>query len=152
MFPLIISLLLGSRPTTQVYISSRSTKACEETAAELNTIGPGSCIPLPADLQKLSEVEKLVKQLSDKEATLHVLVNNAGANWGEGINEYPVSAMSFDMENCHTHESDSCSLHAGCGFRKGFDAQPTKGIHPHPKMPSTSPCSCHRRRCERTSV
>ena len=73
-----------------MYISSRSAKDCETTAAELNTIGPGKCIALPADLQKLSEVERLVKELSQKESVLHVLVNNAGATWGEGVDEYPV--------------------------------------------------------------
>lgn len=76
-----------------MYISSRSAKDCEATAEELNTIGPGKCIPLPADLQKLSEVERLVKELSEKENSLHVLVNNAGATWGETIDEYPVCRL-----------------------------------------------------------
>ena len=77
----------------QVYISSRSAKDCEATAAELNTIGPGKCIPIPADIQKLSEVERLVKELSEKEKALHVLVNNAGATWGETVDDYPVRTI-----------------------------------------------------------
>lgn len=78
----------------KVYISSRSAKDCEATAEELNTIGPGKCIPLPADLQKLSDVERLVKELSEKENSLNVLVNNAGASWGETVDEYPDAAFT----------------------------------------------------------
>jgi len=78
----------------KVYISSRSAKDCEETAAELNKMGPGVCIPIAADMQKLSEVERLVKELSAKENALHVLVNNAGAAWGDKIDEYPDAAFT----------------------------------------------------------
>lgn len=78
----------------KVYISSRSTEDCEATAQELNNLGPGTCIPIAADIQKLSEVEKLVKEISAKEKVLHVLVNNAGAAWGEKIDEYPDAAFT----------------------------------------------------------
>ncbi|KAI0783479.1 NAD-P-binding protein [Abortiporus biennis] len=78
----------------KVYISSRSAKDCEATAKELNALGPGSCIAIPADMQKLSEVERLVKELSAKEKSLHVLVNNAGAAWGDTIDDYPDAAFT----------------------------------------------------------
>ena len=65
------------------------------TAAELNALGPGVCTPLPADLQKIEEVERLSRELSSKEKKLHVLVNNAGATWGATIDEFPVS--TFDL-------------------------------------------------------
>lgn len=83
----------------KVYISSRSAKDCDETAKELNNLGPGTCIAIPADMQKLSEVERLVKELSSKEKALHVLVNNAGAAWGDGIDEYPVRTQ---LGSCHS--------------------------------------------------
>lgn len=51
----------------KVYISSRSVEACEKVAAELSEKGPGKCISLPADLQKLDEVKRLVRELSEKE-------------------------------------------------------------------------------------
>lgn len=41
-------------------------------------------------MQKLEEVDRLVKELSAKEKALHVLVNNAGAAWGDSIDDYPV--------------------------------------------------------------
>ncbi|KAG6818056.1 hypothetical protein H0H87_009211 [Tephrocybe sp. NHM501043] len=72
----------GSRGVGKmVYISSRTAKECEETAKELNALGPGRCIALPADLQNYEEVENLVQQLTSRESSLHILVNNAGAAW-----------------------------------------------------------------------
>lgn len=50
-----------------MYITSRDKKACDETAKELNAMGKGSCIAIPADLSKLSEVERLVKEIQQKE-------------------------------------------------------------------------------------
>ena len=94
-------LLCSHRSPSQVYITSRKAKDCDETAKELNAVGPGTCIPLPADLQKVSEVERLVKEISSRETALHVLVNNAGATWGDGIDEHPVrSGVSLDVAVC----------------------------------------------------
>jgi short-subunit dehydrogenase len=78
----------------QVYISSRTAKECEETAKELDSLGPGKCIPIAADMQQLSDVEKLVKEISSREKALHVLVNNAGAAWGDKLDAYPVRPTS----------------------------------------------------------
>ncbi|KAG7099050.1 hypothetical protein E1B28_000925 [Marasmius oreades] len=85
------------RNGAKVYISSRSAKDCEATATELNELGPGVCIPLPADLQKYEEVERLAKQLSSKEQILDVLVNNAGAVWGAPVDEFPDSGFTKVM-------------------------------------------------------
>ena len=52
---------------SQVYISSRSAKACEETAARLNKLGPGKCIALPGDLSKFDECLKLAEELEKRE-------------------------------------------------------------------------------------
>ncbi|KAL1928457.1 hypothetical protein VTP01DRAFT_2813 [Rhizomucor pusillus] len=81
----------------KVYISSRSAKACDEVAAKLNKLGPGSCIALPADLQKLDDVKKLVAELSKRESHLDVLVNNAGATWGAPLDDYPEAAFQKVM-------------------------------------------------------
>jgi len=78
----------------KVYISSRSSKDCDKTAKELTELGPGICISLPADLQNLEEVERLVKELSSRENALHVLVNNAGATWADSIDNYPDTAFT----------------------------------------------------------
>ncbi|PAV21938.1 NAD P-binding protein [Pyrrhoderma noxium] len=81
----------------KVYITSRSQTECESTAKELSSgtgAGAGTCIAIPADLQELSEVERLVEEVSKREKMLHVLVNNAGAAWGDPIDTYPDSAFS----------------------------------------------------------
>ena len=74
----------------RVYVSARSADACATAAAELSKVG--TCAALPADLSKHSEVKRLAAELSAREPALHVLVNNAGANWGAPIEEYPDAA------------------------------------------------------------
>ena len=74
----------------RVYVTSRNAEACAETAAELSKVG--TCIDLPADLAQPAEVKRLAGELSAREPALHVLVNNAGANWGAPLEEYPDSA------------------------------------------------------------
>ncbi|KAL0097952.1 hypothetical protein J3Q64DRAFT_1716029 [Phycomyces blakesleeanus] len=76
-----------------VYITSRSAHVCTKVAKELNTLGPGRCFSIPANLQDLEEVKRLVKELEKREKHLDVLVNNAGATWGETIEDYPDSAF-----------------------------------------------------------
>ncbi|KAL7750752.1 hypothetical protein RI367_003709 [Sorochytrium milnesiophthora] len=77
----------------KVYISARSKDVCDKVAAELTKRGPGKCISLPADLQSMDDVKKLVSDLSSREKKLHVLVNNAGATWGEPLDTYPDAAF-----------------------------------------------------------
>ncbi|KAG2222868.1 hypothetical protein INT45_000483 [Circinella minor] len=81
----------------KVYISSRSAKACDEVVTKLNALGPGKCIAIPADLQNLDDLNKLVTELSKKESHLDVLINNAGATWGAPIDEYPEAAFQKVM-------------------------------------------------------
>jgi len=77
-----------------VYITSRNSKDCETTASELNALGPGSCISIPADLQQVKEVERLVSELASRETALHVLVNNAGTAWAATIDDFPDSGFT----------------------------------------------------------
>jgi NAD(P)-dependent dehydrogenase (short-subunit alcohol dehydrogenase family) len=74
----------------RVYISSRKKAVCEEVAAELSK--SGSCTALPADLSTEPEARRLAESLAEKEPALHILVNNAGANWGAPMAEYPDEA------------------------------------------------------------
>jgi NAD(P)-dependent dehydrogenase (short-subunit alcohol dehydrogenase family) len=70
-----------------VYISSRTAEVCDAVAVELSEIG--RCISLPGDLSTMDGVTQLVKQISEREQALHILVNNAGAAWGEPIETFP---------------------------------------------------------------
>ncbi len=74
----------------RVYVSSRKQQVCDEVAAELSKIG--TCISLPADLGSQQECDRLAQELSERESALHILVNNAGANWGAPLADYPDSA------------------------------------------------------------
>ena len=40
----------------------------------------------------MAEVGRLAQAIAAREPALHVLVNNAGANWGAPLAEYPDSA------------------------------------------------------------
>jgi NAD(P)-dependent dehydrogenase (short-subunit alcohol dehydrogenase family) len=73
----------------KVYISSRKAEVCDEMAAELSKVG--TCFSVPADLAREDECVRLASELSSREPALHVLVNNAGANWGAPLEEFPAS-------------------------------------------------------------
>ena len=74
----------------KVYISSRKASECEKVAAELSR--SGTCIALPADLSTEGGVKSLAAALAEREPALHILVNNAGANWGASLADYPDAA------------------------------------------------------------
>ena len=71
----------------RVYISSRKKEVCNRMAEELSVAG--TCISIPADVATTEGRAHLIRELSERESTLHVLVNNAGAAWGAPIAEYP---------------------------------------------------------------
>jgi NAD(P)-dependent dehydrogenase (short-subunit alcohol dehydrogenase family) len=75
----------------RVYVSSRKAEDCDKTAAELSKVG--SCTALPADLSIDAECRRLADELGARESAVHVLVNNAGANWGAPYAEYPDAAF-----------------------------------------------------------
>ena len=80
----------------RVYICSRKKEVCDAAAAELSELG--TCISLPADLGKMSEVERLAAELSGREEKLHILVNNAGATWGGSIDAFPEAGWDKVMD------------------------------------------------------
>jgi NAD(P)-dependent dehydrogenase (short-subunit alcohol dehydrogenase family) len=75
----------------KVYVASRKREACEETAAELSKVG--TCIAMPGDLATPAGCNALAAALAAQEARLHILVNNAGNNWGAPIEQYPDDAF-----------------------------------------------------------
>jgi NAD(P)-dependent dehydrogenase (short-subunit alcohol dehydrogenase family) len=74
----------------KVYVASRKAEACESTAKELSQLG--TCIGIPASLDTEAGCNALAHEIAEREPALHVLVNNAGANWGAPIAEYPDAA------------------------------------------------------------
>src|SRR5262249_24450168 len=72
----------------KVNVASRKKAACDETAAELNKLGKGSCVSLPGDISTEEGVKALASELAAKEPKLDILVNNAGTNWGAPLADY----------------------------------------------------------------
>jgi len=78
------------RAGARVYISSRKKDVCDRMAADLSR--EGTCVSLPADVGTEAGAVALARALGEREPALHVLVNNAGANWGAPLAEFPDSA------------------------------------------------------------
>jgi NAD(P)-dependent dehydrogenase (short-subunit alcohol dehydrogenase family) len=79
----------------KVYVAARKVAELEATAAELSKIGP--CIAIRADLGDEAGCRALADAVAAREGALHVLVNNAGANWGAPLAEYPDAAFDKVM-------------------------------------------------------
>ena len=80
----------------KVYISSRKRDACDAAAHELSEFG--ECISLPADLTTVEGCQQLAAEIKARETALHILVNNAGANWGAPLGEYPEAGWDKVMD------------------------------------------------------
>jgi NAD(P)-dependent dehydrogenase (short-subunit alcohol dehydrogenase family) len=74
----------------KVYVSSRKREVCDQVAHELSR--SGHCISAPADVSTEAGARDLAAQVAQHEPALHILVNNAGANWGAPLTEYPDEA------------------------------------------------------------
>lgn len=71
----------------RVYISARKAQACDQTAQELSK--EGHCVSLPCDVSTVAGCHELAAAYARHEPTLDVLVNNAGAAWGEDFDLFP---------------------------------------------------------------
>jgi NAD(P)-dependent dehydrogenase (short-subunit alcohol dehydrogenase family) len=71
---------------SKIFITSRKAKACDEAVAALNALpnkDPNAKIyAIPADSSKVSEIERLVKEVSKETDHVDILFANAGATWG----------------------------------------------------------------------
>lgn len=74
----------------QVVISSRKADACQQAVEELSKFGAVRAVP--ADLSRQDECKRLAQDVLDKTDRLHILVNNAGATWGEPLEKFPAAA------------------------------------------------------------
>jgi NAD(P)-dependent dehydrogenase (short-subunit alcohol dehydrogenase family) len=74
----------------RVVISSRKADACAGAQRHLSDFGDVRAIP--ADLSTHEECRRLADVVAEEAEGLHVLVNNAGATWGEPLETFPDSA------------------------------------------------------------
>ena len=79
----------------RTYITARKAEACDAAAAELSELSDSAeCISIPADLATAEGLDAFVSALSEREDSIDLLVNNAGAAWGAPLGEFP--EMGFD--------------------------------------------------------
>ncbi len=79
------------RAGAKVYICSRKADQLHETAEELSEFG--DCTAIQADLSDAEGCRAFASEVAEREDRLHVLVNNAGASWGEPIEDYAESGF-----------------------------------------------------------
>ena len=73
----------------KVAISSRKADACEQARAELAS--HGEVIALPFDVSTEAGCQELAAAVTAEFGSLQILVNNAGATWGEPLESFPES-------------------------------------------------------------
>lgn len=85
-----------------MYITSRKAKACEEAVAALNKLpnkaSGAEAIAVPADSSKLSEIERLVAEVSKTTDHVDILFANAGATWGAPFDKTPFDQFGKVMD------------------------------------------------------
>ncbi|OBF21964.1 SDR family oxidoreductase [Mycobacterium sp. ACS4331] len=79
------------RAGAKVYISSRKEAACTAARESLSEFGDVQAIP--ADVSDVEQCGALIDAVAAREERLHILVNNAGAVWGEPFDTFPPEAF-----------------------------------------------------------
>jgi len=77
----------------RVYLAARKP---DELAAAVEALD-GAATPIVADLATQAGTRALADAIAEREPALHILVNNAGANWGAPLDEYPESGWDKVM-------------------------------------------------------
>lgn len=78
----------------KVYIVARKKEQVDETAAELGD----KVIGLVGDLSQMDGIKALADELASREDKLDLLVNNAGAAWGEPFEEFSEAGWHRTMD------------------------------------------------------
>ena len=71
----------------RVVIASRSQEKCDMALSELSEFG--ECWSLATDVTVSQDRERLLQFVESKLGGLSILINNAGANWGAKLGDYP---------------------------------------------------------------
>lgn len=78
----------------RVIITSRKAGDCTALA---NQLGP-ACIPIPADLSQMAEIDRFAAAVATHTDRLDILFNNAGASWGAGFDDFPEAGWDKVMD------------------------------------------------------
>lgn len=80
----------------RVIIASRSQEKCDLALSELEEYG--DCIAVAADVTDSADRMELVRQVEANFSGLSILINNAGANWGAELEDYPDAGFAKVMD------------------------------------------------------
>lgn len=80
----------------KVYITARKADRLHAAAEELSKFG--ECIAIPGDMSSVEGIEAFVAEVSRRESKIDILINNAGANWGAPIEDFPESGWDKVMD------------------------------------------------------
>lgn len=86
---------LLSAGCARVYISARKIEQMEETVKEF---GEDKVIGIPADLSQMDGIQTLADEMAKSEDRLDILINNAGAAWGQDYLEFSEAGWHRTMD------------------------------------------------------
>lgn len=110
----------------RVYISARKAAQMDETIAEF---GADRVIGIQADLSQMDGMKHLADELAAREDKLDILINNAGAAWGQDFLEFSEAGWHRTMDlNVKTPFFLTQKLH-GLLAAAASPACPAKVIH-----------------------
>lgn len=84
----------------RVYISARKIDQMQETIAEFGEDAEGNSrvIGIPADLSQMDGIQSLADEMAKREDKLDILINNAGAAWGQPYLEFNEAGWHRTMD------------------------------------------------------
>lgn len=101
----------------RVIIASRSEEKCNQALSELEAFGDVAAIA--ADVTNAEQRLKLVEFVAQRFGSLSILLNNAGANWGAKLEDYPdggfEKVVSTNLNGVFSLTRDCVDLLASAG-------------------------------------
>ncbi len=83
----------------RVYISARKVEQMDATIAEFGAeFGEGKVVGVPADLSQMDGIQSLADEMAKREDRLDILINNAGAAWGQPYLEFNEAGWHRTMD------------------------------------------------------
>lgn len=90
---------LLSAGCARVYISARKVEQMQATIEEFDAeFGEGKVIGIPADLSQMDGIQGLADEMAKREEKLDILINNAGAAWGQDYLEFSEAGWHRTMD------------------------------------------------------
>ena len=85
----------------KTYITARKgaeLQACADTLSSLEGEGSGECIAIVSDLSSMEGINDFAETLKEKEKKIDILLNNAGATWGENFDSFSENGWDKVMD------------------------------------------------------